>query len=46
MKKRKYVKTDSQIQFYPVRWPTYFNSINFIIIAKYKFIERNKKKVD
>ena len=29
MKKRKYVKTDSQIQFYPVRWPTYFNSINF-----------------
>jgi hypothetical protein len=29
MKKRKYIKTDSQIQFYPVRWPTYFNSINF-----------------
>jgi hypothetical protein len=29
MKKRKYVKTDSQIQYYPVRWPTYFNSINF-----------------
>lgn len=29
MKKRKYVKIDSQIQFYPVRWPTYFNSINF-----------------
>jgi organic radical activating enzyme len=29
IKKRKYVKTDSQIQFYPVRWPTYFNSINF-----------------
>jgi hypothetical protein len=31
MKKRKYIKTDSQIQFYPVRWPTYFNSINFNI---------------
>jgi hypothetical protein len=31
MKKRKYVKIDSQIQFYPVRWPTYFNSINFNI---------------
>jgi hypothetical protein len=31
MKKRKYVKVDSQIQFYPVRWPTYFNSINFNI---------------
>jgi len=29
MKKRKYVKTESHIQFYPVRWPTYFNSINF-----------------
>jgi organic radical activating enzyme len=29
MKKRKYVKIDSQIQFYSVRWPTYFNSINF-----------------
>lgn len=31
MKKRKYIKTDSQVQFYPVRWPTYFNSINFNI---------------
>ena len=31
MKKRKYIKTDSQIEFYPVRWPTYFNSINFNI---------------
>ena len=31
MKKRKYIKTDLQIQFYPVRWPTYFNSITFNI---------------
>jgi hypothetical protein len=29
MKSRNYVETDSQIQFYPVRWPTYFNSVNF-----------------
>jgi len=45
MKKRKYVKTDSQIQFYPVRWPTYFNSINFNMkneILKYYTSNINK----
>lgn len=29
MKKRKYINDDSQVQFYPVRWPTYLNSVNF-----------------
>lgn len=29
MKNRKYIKNDSQVDFHIVRWPTYFNSINF-----------------
>jgi hypothetical protein len=29
IKKRKYINDDSQVQFYPVRWPTYLNSVNF-----------------
>lgn len=31
MKEKKFIETDSQIHFFPVRWPTYYNSINFNI---------------
>ena len=44
MKKRKYIKEDSQIQFYPVRWPTYLNSINFNI--KDEIIEYYTKNIN
>jgi hypothetical protein len=31
---RKFINDDSQINYYPVRWPTYYNSINFNIKDK------------
>ncbi len=29
MKQKKFIKSDEQIHFFPVRWPTWYNSINF-----------------
>ena len=29
LKEKKFIKSDQQIHFFPVRWPTWYNSINF-----------------
>jgi hypothetical protein len=44
MKARNFVKSDSQIHFFPVRWPTYFNSINFDM--KDRILEYYKEHLD